>query len=107
MGSPLFFSKLCAALAKRMHRRCLDSLATVTLSLGGLWSHRMRAAGFSLLCHEGSVWLTREGDACDHVLKAGEALRVEGPGLVVVQALGAARFSLSPEGPLTWAGAPR
>ncbi|MDC0712419.1 DUF2917 domain-containing protein [Stigmatella sp. ncwal1] len=107
MGLPLFFSKLCAALAKRMPQRCLDSLATVTLSLGGLWSHRLRTAGLSLRCHEGCVWLTREGDACDHVLQAGEALRVEGPGLVVVQALGAARFSLSPEGSLTLAGVPR
>ncbi|SEM23079.1 Protein of unknown function [Stigmatella aurantiaca] len=89
------FSKLFAALTKRMSQRCLDSLATVTLSLGELWSHRMHAPGASLRCHEGCVWLTREGDLSDHVLRAGEALRMEGPGLVVVQALGTARFSVS------------
>ncbi|SEU00563.1 DUF2917 domain-containing protein [Stigmatella erecta] len=89
------FSKLLAALTKRMSQRCLDSLATVTLPLGELWSHRLRRPGASLRCHEGCVWLTREGDGCDHVLRAGEALCLEGPGLVVVQALGPARFSVS------------
>lgn len=95
MDALLGFSKLRAALTKRMPPRCLNALSTVTLSLGELWSHRVRTPGGLLCCLEGSVWLTREGDASDHVLQAGEALRMEGPGLVVVQALGAARFRLS------------
>jgi hypothetical protein len=91
----LGFSKVVSALTNRMSQQCRESLASVSLPLGELWSHRVRASGVSLRCHEGSVWLTREGDVYDHVLRAGEALRMEGSGLVVVQALGAARFSVS------------
>jgi hypothetical protein len=107
MDALLGFSKLRAALLGRTPSRCLNVLAPVTLGRGGLWSHRLGTPGGLLHCHEGSLWLTQEGDASDHVLQAGEALRMEGPGLVVVQALGAARFSVSCEAPLTWEEAAR
>jgi hypothetical protein len=63
------------------------------LEPGGLWSRRLRGEGLRLTCCEGQLWLTREGDVTDTVVSAGESVRVEGPGLMVVQALRPARFS--------------
>jgi hypothetical protein len=57
----------------------------------------VHSSGLTLTCHEGWIWLTREGDAKDHVLTAGRSVRLDGPGLVVVQALRTARFSLGRE----------
>lgn len=82
------------AFAKLLPVRCPVGYGTVTLARGGLWSRRVRAAGSTLTCHEGWVWLTREGDARDYVLAAGDSVRLDKPGLVVVQALRTARFEL-------------
>jgi len=80
-----------------MVTRCLVGGGETELSLeqGGLWTHPLRLEGLRLSCREGLVWLTREGDREDHVLKPGEALQVEGPGRVVVQALRPAHLCVS------------
>jgi Protein of unknown function (DUF2917) len=82
------------ALARLLPERCAGMLGPVTLAQGSLWSHRVHSRGLTLTCHDGWVWLTREGDARDHVLAAGDTVRLDQPGLVVVQALRAARFEL-------------
>jgi hypothetical protein len=74
--------------------RCPAGYGTVTLARGEVWSRRVRSCGFTLTCHEGWVWLTREGDAEDHVLAAGDSVQLDQPGLVVVQALRSASFEL-------------
>jgi hypothetical protein len=85
-----------ALLGRLLPPQCLGTQEAVTLARGALWSHRVRSAcGLTLTCHEGWVWLTREGDAEDHVLAAGHTVRLDGPGLVVVQALRPARFELA------------
>jgi len=38
-------------------------------------------------CLEGTVWITQEGDAEDHVLRRGEHFNVSQPGLVLVEAI--------------------
>src|SRR6218665_3059647 len=70
-----------------MVTRCLVGGGETELSLeqGGVW----------LSCREGVVCLTREGDREAHVLNPGEALQVEGPGRVVVQALRPAHLCVS------------
>lgn len=80
--------------AKLLPVRCPVGYGTVTLARGELWSRRVRTAGSTLTCHEGWVWLTREGDSRDYVLAAGDSVRLDKPGLVVVQALRTARFEL-------------
>ncbi|ATB27380.1 EamA family transporter [Melittangium boletus] len=71
----------------------------LSLEQGGLWTHPLRLEGLRLSCRAGLVWLTREGDREDHVLKPGQALQVEGPGRVVVQALRPAHLCVSPTAP--------
>lgn len=66
--------------------------AHVALHEGGVWSRRLRARSLRLTCCEGLLWLTREGDVRDTVLNPGDSVRLDGPGLVVVQALRPARF---------------
>lgn len=66
----------------------------VTLEQGSLWSYQSHGESLRLTCDEGALWLTREGDPVDHMLSPGEALLVDGPGRVVVQALRPARMSL-------------
>lgn len=99
MGSLLLPLGLRALLARLLSPQRDDAYTTVTLAPGALWSHRVRSSGDTLTCHEGRVWLTREGDAADHVLRVGDSVSLEGAGLVVVQALRPARFSLSPAKP--------
>jgi hypothetical protein len=45
------------------------------------------AQGIRIQPREGTVWVTEEGDARDHIVNAGEALVVGRPGLTLVQAL--------------------
>ncbi len=71
----------------------------VGLPGGALWSFSGHSDELTLTCHEGWLWLTREGDAKDYVLTAGACVRLDKPGRVVVQALRSARFSLGREEP--------
>ncbi|WP_187344881.1 DUF2917 domain-containing protein [Cystobacter ferrugineus] len=84
--------------AVRPHRRAHGETkgpVQVVLDEGAVWSCRVRAGGLRLTCCEGLLWLTREGDPGDTVVKAGGSVRLDGPGLVVVQALRRARFGPS------------
>lgn len=44
------------------------------------------AHGATISCANGSVWVTRDGDSRDMILSAGQKARIDGPGMVVVQA---------------------
>ncbi len=52
-----------------------------------------------LTCHEGLLWLTREGDSRDFVLRPGDIVHLGGSGHVVVQALRPARFGVTRTAP--------
>jgi hypothetical protein len=97
------------AAARLLPARCAGAHDKVTLTRGALWSHRVRSCGLTFTCHEGWVWLTREGDLEDHVLAAGDTVWLGEPGLVVVQALRPASFELSwePQGRSALSPTPR
>lgn len=64
-----------------------------------------RAAAAAITVLTGSVWVTQDGNARDHVLLRGQTLRVRGNGSLVVAALAPAQVAISapphPHGPLT------
>jgi hypothetical protein len=49
---------------------------------------RLPAGAAELAVMRGVVWLTQEGDRADHLVAAGETLRLRGTGSVVIEALG-------------------
>ncbi|HWS76073.1 MAG TPA: DUF2917 domain-containing protein [Quisquiliibacterium sp.] len=53
------------------------------------------AHGATVSCAAGTVWVTRDGDPADIVLSAGEKARIDGPGLVVIQAFETSRLAVA------------
>lgn len=43
-------------------------------------------AGYAIVCHAGSVWVTQEGDPRDFLLRAGESVVLERNTVALVQA---------------------
>ncbi len=64
--------------------------------MGKLWlaegNYRWRA----ILCLQGAIWITQDGDLRDHVIEAGEMFLISQPGKVIVQALADARLQITP-----------
>lgn len=75
--------------ASVMHLQAQSRPSSVEIALPAhsTISLRPREADVEIYCPEGRLWLTQAGDAADHVLEPGDAHRVVGDGLVVVQAL--------------------
>ena len=53
-----------------------------------------RAARTAVTVKHGSVWVTQDGKLEDHVLQAGQTLRIHGDETVIVSALSAAEIEL-------------
>jgi hypothetical protein len=69
-------------------------LAAISLPRGQL--QRMQdARGQVVVCLQGSLWLTQEGDTRDVVLEAGDEARIDRDGLTLLHALRDARYLLS------------
>jgi hypothetical protein len=60
--------------------------STLSLARDGLLALR-DAQGTQILCHEGVIWVTQEGDIRDIIIGPGDALTVRAPGLTVVTAV--------------------
>lgn len=54
------------------------------------------AAGMTIACDSGSVWVTRNGDLRDVVLSAGERTEIAGSALVVIQAFEPSHLAIGP-----------
>lgn len=50
--------------------------------------------GCTIQCRSGLLWITQEGDTRDHVIYAGERMKIESKGRVVVSAAKASSFSI-------------
>ncbi len=65
-----------------------------------LKSHQLlkvrRGSGHTIVCHNGSVWLTQQGDGRDIVLGAGESFALDRNGVALVQALEQSAVSIAP-----------
>ncbi len=53
------------------------------------------AAGTTVTCREGTLWLTEEGQPRDIVLEAGACVRLKRAGLTLIQALAPASLSIA------------
>lgn len=53
------------------------------------------ATARNVVVFSGQVWITQEGDLADHVLAAGDTFAGEGRGVVVVEALTSAWFTVT------------
>lgn len=60
--------------------------STLSLARDGLLALR-DAQGTRILCHEGALWVTQEGDIRDLIIGPGDALTLRAPGLTVVTAV--------------------
>lgn len=72
----------------------LTGVGEIKLKKGDLWKTK-RNVGLYLLCQEGMVWITQEGDTKDIFLKGGEQFGLDRPGLVIAQALTEVEISVT------------
>jgi hypothetical protein len=69
-----------------LYMRTFNHELRLELARGQLWSHDLRGKT-RLSCESGILWLTRNGDARDYLLRAGESIELCGDTHVVAQAL--------------------
>lgn len=50
--------------------------------------------GWVVFCRAGALWLTREGDLSDHLIRAGEEFATIGKGLILISALEDSEFEI-------------
>ena len=63
-------------------------------------------SGHTIVCHNGSVWLTQHGDGRDIVLGPGDSFALDRNGLALVQALEQSAISIAPPALRARAAAP-
>lgn len=71
-----------------------DGSISLNLNKGALIDLQAPAHGLTIEVQSGNVWVTQAGDTIDHLLNVRESFFVNGPGLVVVQALQDSAFRL-------------
>ena len=71
--------------SEEAHRLCRDEL----IRLDG------DVAGTVVSCRKGVLWLTQTGNPGDHLIRAGEAFAIDGPGVVLVSALEESLYTVS------------
>lgn len=68
----------------------------VVLGVGELINLQEAARGARIICQQGYLWITQEGDPQDHILRVGERFVVGRPGRIVIQGLREGRGRLVP-----------
>lgn len=52
------------------------------------------ARDMDIICTDGKVWITADGEAGDTILNSGESFRIRGAGRVLVESLGSGKVRL-------------
>ena len=68
---------------------------TLTLREADVAGLHVRRAGLVVRCLEGGLWVTHEGDPCNHILAPGQRFVASKPGHLVVFALASSRAVVS------------
>lgn len=68
----------------------------LTLATGQHWSAG-RARSLALRCHTGTLWVTLRGEAGDHILQAGDSLRLTGVRDILIGALAPTTLDITSE----------
>lgn len=71
--------------------------ARMKLNRDGLIAFRERR-GARIVCHSGTLWVTRESQVKDCILEAGDSLAVREPGLTVITALAPSALTITEVG---------
>jgi hypothetical protein len=66
------------------------------LPSGTAWSAAVGGRGVAVAVESGTVWITREGDPCDHVVESPSVFASDRRGRLGVQALTSARVRIAP-----------
>ncbi|AIE83663.1 DUF2917 domain-containing protein [Fimbriimonas ginsengisoli] len=75
-----------------------ESSVSLNLDKGALIDLQPPMNGVKIQVESGSLWVTQEGDASDHVIGPGESFVTAGRGLIVVQALRCSAFRVPGQG---------
>jgi hypothetical protein len=75
---------------------CKDAETKVELRAGKFWRADGDSRWRAILCLEGIIWITQDGDVQDHVITTGEMFLVSQPGKVIMQALVDSRIEITP-----------
>jgi len=79
-----------------MQSACSNPTTEIQLAKGELWravgNNRWRA----ILCLDGMIWITQDGDPRDHLIAAGEMFLISQAGQVLVQGLTSAQLQVTP-----------
>lgn len=73
-----------------------ETEAALELRAGQLWVADGNNCWRAIMCREGVVWITQNGDLQDHLIKAGEMFLISRPGKVIVQACVNAQIEVTP-----------
>jgi hypothetical protein len=68
----------------------------IGLRKGEVWRLENDLRGLSVVCTDGILWITQEGDLKDYILEAGERYVIARRGSVVVEACSDARLRIAP-----------
>jgi hypothetical protein len=72
----------------------MQSENVVRLRNKELFSIKENCTGMIISCRTGVLWLTREGDPADHLIRAGEKLTIGDEGLILISALADSAFEI-------------
>ncbi len=75
--------------------------AEIRLGRSGLYRMGDYRPGTTIICKNGTLWVTQTGDVEDHIIKAGDCYTSPRHGMVVIEAIGEAAVTIRRPSPST------